>query len=717
MQHVLALENQAYRFRWDLRRDRARLGVGEGEQAVWEGSLLPLFWLADATGARRAIKAVARVAASRLDERGGSVAFLLEEAGEGTLHYVRGEQQLRFTRLEVNWAGAAPRIVGLYFGCDVLTPEQRAAVPTLERPFWPTWQAWGFGVASAKTAPMQSFFRRWDFGHANIALGSFGPAMGTPYAAAFPRPTLAAGMGNDQGIVCFGAGELPDAALTLQIRSSSGCVERLYREDLWGGPEGTTRVWDNPLWLSWDANAWLAYRRYFRALPQRPRSPGRHQKSFMGTWGDFRRMDFNLRATVDRAADDVGGEVLCIDDAWESFAGSGEVHAGRLPHFEEDLAYARARGLGVAIWQSCGWIGDYERAGLTRDDVTSNAEGRPMRTNWALDPYDLEKLAYCFDPSSERTLEYLRQRTRRIMERYRPSLLKLDFSYGLPGPDACAPRDPQWRGERWGHKLLLTIAEAAKTVDPAVTILGYSINPLWDDVQDQVSLDDLGDAGPEEAAGHGHWGVWASLVGDRGLSIMASSGYEWDADAEILLNTAIIGAPGMNLPRERADGHPPTPAQCGRRLAVARWYRRTAAWEPLWLDSAAGNFQQQPQPRNWGRVETGEGEARLTALALREPSEEAENDAALRGLRWTGRWAVIAQNDGSIFDDKAVALVPFASGDLRLPRAQKPARVHAVGRAKTQPWERWRWQDGVLVVEVDEATCASDLLGLIVENA
>ena len=87
-----------------------------------------------------------------------------------------------------------------------------------------------------------------------------------------------------------------------------------------------------------------------------------------------------------------------------------------------------------------------------------------MRTNWALDPYDLEKLAYCFDPSSERTLEYLRQRTRRIMERYRPSLLKLDFSYGLPGPDACAPRDPQWRGERWGHKLLLTIAEAAKAV-------------------------------------------------------------------------------------------------------------------------------------------------------------------------------------------------------------------------------------------------------------
>jgi hypothetical protein len=57
---------------------------------------------------------------------------------------------------------------------------------------------------------------------------------------------------------------------------------------------------------------------------------------------------------------------------------------------------------------------------------------------------------------------------------------------------------------------------------------------------------------------------------------MASSGYDWKADAEVLLDTAVIGAPGSVLPLPRS-GQPPLPeAWIAHRQALARWYRAAA---------------------------------------------------------------------------------------------------------------------------------------------
>jgi hypothetical protein len=713
---IFTCHDSEFKFSWDVRADRAHLESADGGGVIWSGSLLPLFWLVGGDDDRRqAIKATFAGTSGREAQDQGVIELTLGDLGTGRMRVNVQPRCLQMEQLEVNWHGTPPRLVAMYVGTEVLTEEQRAAVPTLERPFWPNWQALGFVIPSAKTSPMQSFFRRWDFGHADIALGSFGPAMGTPYSAAFPRPLLAAGIGNDRGVVCLGAGDVPAAALTLQIRSSSGCLEWLYREDLWGGPADRCRRWEQPLRLCWEATAWQAYRRYFRSFDVPP-SERHHAKAFMGTWGDFRLMRFDLRATVDRAVDELGGgQVLCIDDAWESFAGSGEVHAQRLPRLAEDLDYARSRGLDIGVWQSCGWIADFRRVGLTEDDVMLNRDGRPMRTNWALDPHDEPKLAFCLDPSSARARAFLAERTRRLMTRYRPALLKLDFSYGLPGPDACAPRDPRDRGERLGWTLLRTIAEAAKAVDPAVTILGYSLHPGWDGVQDLVALDDLGDAGTDEAGGHAEWSAWAALLGDRGRAIMGSSGYAWEVDTEVLLNTAVLGAPGMNLPRVRPDGSPPTPASLARRRAVTRWYRREARWEPLWLDSTAGTFSRPPQLRNWGRLEPGPDGGRVTVLALRDPTAAGRADARLRGLHGTGCWALLAQGDADVFTG-ALAVVPFAAGTVWIPRSQRPARVRAIHPGREDDWADWSWREGGLRLSVAAPTCGSDLLGLLVED-
>ena len=129
-------------------------------------------------------------------------------------------------------------------------------VPSLELPFWPGWSAEGYCVPSGKGGPVQSFFRNWDLGHATFPLGSFGPSLGTPYAAAFPRPMFSAAMGGQDGWVAFGPGTIPDAALTLEIRATTGTLHYLYREDLWGTPAGRTRVWPEPLRFAWAPTAW-----------------------------------------------------------------------------------------------------------------------------------------------------------------------------------------------------------------------------------------------------------------------------------------------------------------------------------------------------------------------------------------------------------------------------------------------------------------------------
>src|SRR5690606_32144475 len=110
------------------------------------------------------------------------------------------------------------------------------------------------------------------------------------------------------------------------------------------------------------------------------------------------------------------------------------------------------------------------------------------------------------------------------------------------------------------------------------------------------------------------------LAGDRGTALMGSSGYLWEADPDVLMNSAILGAPGTNLPRTLPDGSPPPAAQLARRRGVFRWHRRTTEWEPFWLDSSPGDLTQEPATRSWGRLEKIGGASVLTALALCEPT-------------------------------------------------------------------------------------------------
>ncbi|HWB99219.1 MAG TPA: hypothetical protein VG672_21065, partial [Bryobacteraceae bacterium] len=488
------------------------------------------------------------------------------------------------------------------------------------------------------------------------------------------------------GWVAFGPGSVPDAALSFEVRASTAALEHLYREDLWSPPPGAAREWREPLRMAWAPAAWDAFDRLFRSFGVFDPAPAAHQQSHWNTWGNFRNKQYDLRFIADRAAN-FGAAVLVIDDGWESYTSSGVHHPARFPRFFEDLKYARSKGLAIGLWEACGWVADPQAAGLSDRDLVLGKDGRPRRATWNMAVNSLGTAKFCLDLSSPRSREFLRRRTAQMMRAYAPVLLKLDFGYGLPGPDVGAPRDPALRGERLAFELLRTIRDAAREVDPKVAVQYYGIHPLMRAVTDVVALDDLGDAGGYEAEAHGQWSVWSALAAAQGVAVMASSGYDWAADAEILLNTAVIGSPGSVLPV------PAPPDAVPARRAVARWHRRTTGWRPLWLNSEKGSIGHEPRVRCWGRLE---GPDRLTAVALREEHPEGAAAAPLRGMKWRGRWALISQDEQDIFHTRLLACIPFGSGWLELPVAARPAQVTVAYGDREAPLAGWTFRDGRL---------------------
>ncbi|PZF84345.1 hypothetical protein [Jiangella anatolica] len=688
MEHSLAVARHGHVLSVDLSTGFAQLGE------VWSGTLYPSLWAVLPDGSHTFLSAHG----TSVD--GGRVTLSLGAAGSGEAEWTETESGLDLASLSLSLDLAdGVRIVDLWFGASPLAPEQRAAAPA-DVPYWPDWRAGGVCVPSGRPAPAASFFRSWDLGQATVPLGAFGPAVGAPYAAAFPRPLYAAAFGDDRGWLLAGAGSVPDAALTLEARSANFGLRWSYREDLWGAPGGV-RTWTAPLRLTWGDTAWDAYDRYFASFPRpdRTRSP-RAALSVWNTWGDFRSGTHDLPGAA-RVARDLECEALVLDDQWETMVSSGVPHLGRFPDFAADLDAARADGLAVGFWQSVGWIDDPAAVGLTDDDLLRGADGRPRRANWAQDPRDPAQ-HWCLDPSSPRTRAFLAQRTEALVRDQRPAILKLDFGYGLPGPDVAVPADPALRGERLSQELHRIVAEAARRADPDVAILVYGLHPLHLALADVVAMDDMGDHGAaHEGAGHRHWSVWAALAGGVGVTVNGSSGYDWAQDDEVLLDTAVLGVPGAVLPSS-SDVR-----ALARRRALNRWHRRTASWRPLWLSSSVGSLAAEPDVRSWGRLEDGV----LTALCLRD-------GAAPAGVEYTGRWAVVALDDVDLSAPAAgrVAVVPIGAGTLRLPCARPPVAVSQWREGRAAAVDP-SWADGVLDLTSTDPGLDAGLEGWIVEHA
>jgi hypothetical protein len=293
-----------------------------------------------------------------------------------------------------------------------------------------------------------------------------------------------------------------------------------------------------------------------------------------------------------------------------------------------------------------------------------------------------------------------------------PAILKLDFAYGMPPPDVAAPRDPAMRGERCGEALMKIVVEAAREINPQVTIQYYGITPLMKSLVDMLALDDVGDCAESESDGHSEWSIWASLAGLEGYAIMASSGYDWHQDADIVMNTAIIGGSGCVLPMHIPDGSAVPERYICRRLAISRWQRRTRGWAPLWLNTESGTHGARPRVRNWGRLEKWQGETRLVALILKDGDGPGVDLGDGSHVRWSGCWALISQDEQSIFATSQLALIPFDAGWLELPRNAEPAEIRIISRTGETPLRTWKWKEAHLRIDLPDLT--EGLVGLLV---
>jgi hypothetical protein len=687
------------RFEWNLTNDRATLTEVPGGAVTWQGGLLPSFRIKDERGQLRYLKARAH----GMPDDKGEIPLVLEKYGTGTLVLERKAWGIRISRLSIQWQGKAPAIVEMYIGTSPVTSDAVNVKPVWDRPFLPDWQTMGYCVPGAKGGTVQSYFRMWDFGQPDIALGNFGPSMSTPYGAAFPRPVLFTAMGNNKGWICIGAGNVPDAAMTLKIRGTRGCYEYLYREDLWGALTQRTRTWEDLLRITIDTSAIAAFEKYYASFPVDPNKKTAPVSSVWNTWGMWRLRKYPIKPIAD-FMEKMSNEMMVLDDPWEVSQGAGKPNLEKFPHFFENVEQVRSKGTDIGIWETVGWIKDTLAAGLGANDLIRDAAGKPCLANWNFDPSG--DAYYCLDISSPRTRSFLEERTRSVMRQLKPRLIKLDFGYGMPNPNMGVPKDPRFRGERSSYEMVRLISAAAKSIDPDVIILYYGISPLWAPLVDMVSLDDQGDLWYDTRQGHAEWSIWASLLSQQRVAISGSSSYEWKTDDEVLMNTIILGSPGAVLPTELENGAPIPERFLNRRLAVNKWYRRSILWKPVWFNSSAGNMEAPPKLRNWGRSENGV----LTALTLRTENVPVEN------INFSGNWGLISQNEQSITTTSRLAVIPFSEGKIELPCANKPMKVTKLNMQGTTPADNWSWAAGRLTITIT-STQLDHTAGFLVETA
>lgn len=678
------------KFTWDVANDNATLTEVSTGASTWRGGLLPSFWIRDGQGQFRYVKGKAQGVVSN---NTAQIPLVFDNLGTGRLFIERAAWGLHISRLEINWNGKPPAIVEMYIGAAPVAKDAINVKPVWDRPFLPDWQTLGYCVPGAKGGTVQSYFRMWDFGQPDIALGNFGPSMSTPYGAAFPRPVLFTAMGNAKGWINIGVGSVPDGAMSLKIRGTRGCFQFLCREDLWGAPAGRTRVWEDLLRITVDTSAMAAFRKYYASFPVDAHKKVAPVSSLWNTWGMWRLKKYPIRPIAD-FMEKLGNEMMVLDDPWEISQGAGKPSLERFPDFFDDVAYVRRNNTAVGIWETVGWVKDTAALKLGVNDLIVDANGKPCLGNWNFDPSG--DAYFCLDISSPRTRAFLQERTREQMRMLKPRLIKLDFGYGMPNPNMGAPRDPKYRGERSSYEMVRIIAEAAKRVDPDVIILYYGISPLYAPLIDMISLDDQGDLWYDTKQGHAEWSMWASLLSQHRVAVSGSSSYEWRTDDEVLMNTIILGCPGAVLPTELENGDPVPKRFQNRRLAVNKWYRRSIIWEPLWLNSYTGGMDAAPKLRCWGRMEKNI----LTALTLREDANKDLVGTPAEGFNWNGNWGLISQDEQPVTTSSRLAVIPFSEGRIELPYAEKPAKVTRLHLEGASEADNWTWENGRLGITI-----------------
>ncbi len=501
---------------------------------------------------------------------------------------------------------------------------------------------------------------------------------------------------------CCGLAELPAGDMFLEADSGRQSVIIRYESDVWGHVRGPGRLQlGAKLYWAMGANYYEAIRHYYLGLVKagvisiKTNSP--HKNEIVATpqfnsWGaevtvgkevaGFDEPTFNAMFDGLQASGMKPG-MFVFDQKWLGKYGELDPSPERFPHFDECLARVRSAGYRLGFWTAFLRCEDPGDLGLTPAHMLHKTDGTPYVATEGATHY------YLIDFTQPEVAKVLGDMSRRFMRRYKPDLIKFDFGYELPLLSQAAPKDMSLAGERLLLKGVEVLVKALREVNPDIVVIYYSLSPLFIDVFDQHSPDDLflceGDYDLEANRRF----FFSSLLGELGMPTYGSGGYDWQTMPSIWFDSAPIGTLGsLNGFSGDEQDTEATPDRVSKYNGLANLLRSSNVFSIEPLD--AGDYASPTRgarTSSWVRRENGE----VVLVALRKQRLDGGQGAGKYQKLITANASVVVASKTAEGIGRAsrLGIVPYGDGDFILQRDDQSSATaivteHLFGGKKRQ---------------------------------
>jgi hypothetical protein len=488
---------------------------------------------------------------------------------------------------------------------------------------------------------------------------------------------------------CCGLTDLPASDLYIEQRSRRASLVFDYRSDLWQHLQGPAKfTLGAGLHWAFGPDYREAIRNYYRELMaagiiHKKVNSDKKNAALLApqwcTWGEQvvvdQAGDHLTQAGLERfykelKASGMRAGMFSIDDKWEDRYGNLVHSAERLPEFEKFLDKVRADGLRIGMWAAFMRCEKPEDLGLTREQMLRRTDGQPYIVGEGSSKY------YILDFTRPEVEKVLSDRARQFVRRYKPDLVKFDFGYEIPPPDAAAPHDMSWAGERMLGKGLEVVVKSMKEEKPDTVVMYYELSPLFTDYFDLHSPDDLFEARGEYDLEANRRFFFSSICGEFGMPTYGSSGYDWTTQAEIWFDSVAIGTLGclVSLGGNVEDGSKPTPERIAKYNGLTHLIRPTNVFTIQPLDAVYEATTRGAHCSSWARRE--DDKAVLVALRPRRLDGGVGTSEFEGSVSTTAQAVVASLTSDSLTDANKFGVVPYGDGRLTL-----RSKAKASGRA------------------------------------
>lgn len=497
--------------------------------------------------------------------------------------------------------------------------------------------------------------------------------------------------GGQSDAFCCGLAVLPASDMLLHLKGASVSPVFSVRADLWQPEDGTgeTSLGARLLWV-FGTDYRDAIRTYYRTmidagLTTPPAASGYKlatlSASQFNTWGAqcgaekvAGRFDETVLEGIydDMRASGLRPGMFVIDDKWEGRYGVLRHDEERFPNFERFLARVRTDGHRIGLWAAFLRTNDPRSVGLQTRHLMRDADGVPIeKNNFVREPY------YLLDPSQADVRGVLITQIGEFVRRYDPDLVKFDFGYELPSLAVSQPGDPRYSGELLLRRALEVIVPALRAAKPDIAVMYYSLSPLLLDFVDQHGHDDMYLCVDEYELENNRRLFFSSLLGELGVSVYGSGGYDWKRMRDIWFDSAVAGPVG-SLNAFAGDEHddkvvPELVALFNGLSAIGRPAGRYTI-EPVSPVSVGSIYG--ARSSSWLRYENGN----LTSAAIRAGDGKRVPPGC--GLRGDLPVVVSSLTVDGLASSARIGVVPFGAGTLHLDRSDtRPASAvhHRLG--------------------------------------